>query len=215
MRKAPLPYPMTGAKALRRPPPVDKFRAISVRPVQSLDDLQRIFAIRAAVFMAEQSCPYDEEYDGNDLAALHLIASIGREPVGTLRLRWFANFGKIERVCILPSMRGRHIERILLAHALEIAARKGYPLMIGQIQARLWPLWSRVLHCELQEGRQGFSFSDYEYMEIDIPVPAHPEALSPNSDPFILIRPEGDWDRKGILEESAERSSTQEEEKAA
>ena len=211
----PLAYPATGCKALRRPPTPDSFRALRVRPVQSLDDLQRVFAIRAAVFMAEQRCPYDEEYDGNDLAALHLIAFIGREPVGTLRLRWFADFGKIERVCILPSMRGRHIERILLAHAIEIAARKGYRLMIGQIQARLWPLWSRVLHCELQHGRESFSFSDFEYLEIDIPVPRHPDPLTAGSDPFILIRPEGDWDRRGILEESAERSSNQDREEAA
>ena len=211
----PLAYPATGCKALRRPPTPDSFRALRVRPVQSLDDLQRVFAIRAAVFMAEQRCPYDEEYDGNDLAALHLIAFIGREPVGTLRLRWFADFGKIERVCILPSMRGRHIERILLAHAIEIAARKGYRLMIGQIQARLWPLWSRVLHCELQDGRESFSFSDFEYLEIDIPVPRHPTPLTAGSDPFILIRPEGDRDQRGILEESAERSTGEDREEAA
>lgn len=212
---SPLPYPATGCKALRRTPSQDSFRALRVRPVQSLDDLQRVFAIRAAVFMAEQHCPYDEEYDGNDLAALHLIAFIGREPVGTLRLRWFADFGKIERVCILPSMRGRQIERMLLAHAIEIASRKGYRLMIGQIQARLWPLWSRVLHCKLQDGRRSFSFSDFEYLEIDIPVPRHPNPLSPDSDPFILIRPEGDWDSRGILEESAERSAEHGHEEAA
>tara|TARA_B100000949_G_scaffold129878_1_gene114468 strand:- start:143 stop:793 length:651 start_codon:yes stop_codon:yes gene_type:complete len=210
-----LAYPSIGLEALRRAPSEDQFGSVQVRPVQSLDDLQRVFAIRAAVFMAEQSCPYDEEYDGNDLAAMHLIATIGKEPVGTLRLRWFASFGKIERVCILPSMRGRHIERILLAHAIEIAARKGYTLMIGQIQARLWPLWSRVLHCTLQEGRTRFSFSDYDYLEIDIPVPTHPDALSPQSDPFILIRPEGDWDREGILEKSAERSTVEERDEAA
>src|SRR6202035_4815223 len=30
------------------------------------DHLAKVFAIRAAVFMSEQRCPYDEEYDGND-----------------------------------------------------------------------------------------------------------------------------------------------------
>jgi GNAT superfamily N-acetyltransferase len=165
--------------------------------------------------MAEQNCPFDEEYDGNDLASLHLLAKFGNEPVGTLRLRWFADFGKIERVCILPGARGRHIERILLAHALQIAARKGYRLMIGQIQARLWPLWSRVLHCSLREDRGTFSFSDYEYLEIDIGVPAHPSPLHADSDPFLLIRPEGEWDRVGILEESAERSGNLDQDEAA
>lgn len=201
-----LPYPETGCQALRKPPEKERFSTVDVRPARSLDDLQKVFAIRAAVFMAEQNCPYDEEYDGNDLASLHLLACIGREPVGTLRLRWFADFGKIERVCILPAARARHIERVLLAHALEIASRKGYRLMIGQIQARLWPLWSRVLNCSLQADRGSFSFSDFDYLEIHIPVPPHPDALGPDSDPYVLIRPEGDWDRAGVLDESVERS---------
>lgn len=210
-----LPYPQVGCTALRKPPSDQRFSEVQVSPARSLDDLQKVFAIRAAVFMAEQSCPYDEEYDGNDLASLHLLACIGREPVGTLRLRWFADFGKIERVCILPAARARHIERVLLAHALEIAARKGYRLMIGQIQARLWPLWSRVLHCSLCEDRGMFSFSDFDYFEIHIPVPTHPDPLGPHSDPFVLIRPEGDWDREGVLDLSASRSDADKHDEAA
>lgn len=210
-----LHYPATGCRALRKPPASDRFSSVDVRAARSLDDLQKVFAIRAAVFMAEQNCPYDEEYDGNDLASLHLLASIGREPVGTLRLRWFADFGKIERVCILPAGRARQIERVLLAHALEIAARKGYSLMIGQIQARLWPLWSRVLHCTLREDRGTFSFSDFDYLEIHIPVPPHPDPLGPDSDPFVLIRPEGDWDRAGVLDASASRSQQEKRNEAA
>lgn len=198
--------PQTGTLVLKRVPSPADFNAVRIEAVRTLDGLHRVFAIRAAVFMAEQSCPFEEEYDGNDLTGLHLLASVGREPVATLRLRWFAGFGKIERVCILPDCRGRKIERILIAHACEIAARKGYRLMIGQIQARLWPLWSRVLKCERREGRAQFSFSGYEYLEIHIPVPPHPEPITPSSDPYVLIRPEGDWDVTGILERSAEAS---------
>ena len=197
-----LPYPATGAGALRRVPSRNHFELAQVSVARTFDDLQRVFAIRAAVFLAEQDCPYGEEYDGNDLTSLHLLASISGEPVATLRLRWFAGFGKVERVCILPRARGRYLDRILLAHAFEIAARKGYRLMIGQIQARLWPLWSRVLICDLRRDRPRFSFSGYDYLEIDIPVPAHGEALTPQSDPYVLIRPEGAWNEPGVLEAS-------------
>ncbi|WP_233355970.1 GNAT family N-acetyltransferase [Henriciella aquimarina] len=175
---------------------------MTVRVTRGFDDLQKVFAIRAAVFFAEQACPYDEEYDGNDLAGLHLLALQDDEPLATLRLRWFAGFGKIERVCILPKARGRYLDRVLLAHACELAARKGYRVMLGQIQARLWPLWSRVLKCQLREERPVFAFSGYDYREILIPLPRHPAALSPASDPHVLIRPEGDWDQPGILERS-------------
>lgn len=195
-----LPHPSIGAGVLRHAPGERHFSGATIIVARGLDDLQKVFAIRAAVFLAEQTCPYDEEYDGNDLTGMHLLAFQGREPVATLRLRWFAGFGKVERVCILPRARGRHLDRILLAHAFELAARKGYRLMIGQIQARLWPLWSRVLKCELREDRPAFAFSGYDYLEILIPVPAHPQALSPSSDPYVLIRPEGAWDARGILE---------------
>ena len=195
-----LDYPGTGAAVLRTKPGRHHFDRTTVKVARTLDDPQKVFALRAAVFLAEQNCPYDEEYDGNDLAGLHLLGFIDDEPVATLRLRWFSAFGKIERVCILPRARGRFLDRILLAHAFEIAAIKGYRLMIGQIQARLWRLWSKVLICKLREDRPSFSFSGYEYLEIDIPVPLHPSTITPYSDPYILIRPEGAWHRPGVLE---------------
>ncbi|MEM5517583.1 GNAT family N-acetyltransferase [Henriciella sp. AS95] len=175
--------------------------------MNSLEELQQVFSIRAAVFMAEQSCPYREEFDGNDLSACHLLCAIDGEPVATLRLRWFASFGKVERVCVLPHARGQQLERIMLAHAFELAARKGYRLMTGQIQARLWPLWKRTVYCILRENRPSFSFSDYEYLEVDIQLPPHPHALTPLSDPYLLIRPEGNWDEKGVLEASVLRAT--------
>ena len=187
---------------MRRVPRMQHFNEIQVRVARTLDDLQRVISIRSAVFLAEQNCPYDEEYDGNDLSSMHLLAFSAGQPVATLRLRWFAGFGKIERVCILCGARGRYIDRILLAHAFEIAARKGYRLMLGQIQARLWPLWSRVLKCELQIDRPVFSFSGYEYREIHIHIANHKMALTPLCDPHVLIRPEGHWDEAGILETS-------------
>lgn len=195
-----LSYPETGIATLRRVPSRENFESVQVSVVRNLDDLQKVFAIRAAVFLVEQDCPYAEEYDGNDLTSLHLVASVAGEPVATLRLRWFADFGKVERVCVRPQARARNLDRILLAHAFEIAARKGYRLMIGQIQARLWPLWSRVLKCRLREDRPRFAFSGYDYFEIEIPVPMHQDALTSRSDPYILIRPEGAWSEPGILE---------------
>ena len=195
-----LPLPELGICALRAAPRPHNFDDVDVSVVRTLDDLQKVFAIRAAVFMVEQACPYVEEFDGNDLNGLHLLASIGGQPVGTLRLRWFSAFGKVERVCILRDARGRKVDRILLAHAFEIAAKKGYRLMLGQIQARLWPLWSRVLHCSLESDGQTFSFSGYEYLEIHIPLPAHESVLTPRTDPHVLIRPEGAWNSPGVLE---------------
>ncbi|TKW74593.1 MAG: GNAT family N-acetyltransferase, partial [Bradyrhizobium icense] len=35
-----------------------------------------------------------------------------------------------------------------------------------------------------------------------------PDAITIGSDPYLIIRPEGDWDRPGVLDRSAEREAT-------
>jgi predicted GNAT family N-acyltransferase len=201
--------PEVGIQGLRRPVPEDAWRRYSARPVRSLDELQMAAAIRAAVFMSEQACPYEEEYDGNDLCGTHFLLFDGTEPVGTLRVRWFADFAKLERIALLPRERGRMGLRVLLAEMFELVARKGYRRMLGQIQARLWPVWSRTFKCRLLPGRAPFWFSDYEYREIEILVPEHPDALPMEANPYVIIRPEGAWDTPGVLDASAERAPGQ------
>jgi hypothetical protein len=77
--------------------------------------------------------------------------------------------------------------------------------MIAQIQTRLVELWTNTAHCHLVEDRAPFFFSDFEYREVELAVPAHPSAIHHRSDPYLLIRPEGDWDQRGILEQSQSR----------
>ena len=197
--------PQVGMQSLRKQPPREAWRAVNVRPVRTLDDLNRAFSIRTAVYMCEQACPYDEEFDGNDLNATHLIAEIDGEPVATLRMRWFAEFAKLERVSILPKARHKSVVQVLIAHGFEVASRKGYTHMIAQIQSRLWPMWSSVMDCELRPGRPAFSFSDFDYVEVDIHLAAHPQKLTPDTDPFHMIRPEGNWDAPGVLDHSRTR----------
>ncbi|MGH1420344.1 MAG: GNAT family N-acetyltransferase [Hyphomonas sp.] len=197
----------TGERLLRRRIPDDvraRFRVVQVR---RLDEFMKVSSVRSAVFMAEQECPYDEEFDGNDLCATHLLLLEGDRPVGTLRLRWFAEFVKIERVAVLPFVRGRPAMRMLLAHGFEHMTRKGYRLAIAQIQARLWPVWSREVHCRLKEGREAFWFSDFEYREVEVVLPEHPDALTGDVNPYQIIRPEGAWDEPGVLDASATRAT--------
>ena len=198
--------PRFGAMALRSPPPSKAWKRVEVRPVRTLDDFQKVIAVRSIVYMSEQDCPYEEEFDGNDFAATHLLGRVDGEPVGALRMRWFADFAKLERVCILPSARRHSAVKVMVAHAFEIASRKGYTRMVAQIQARLQPMWEHVMDCYPRQGRSRFSFSDFEYVEIDIQLPRHPEPITPDVDPYVLIRPEGDWDHPGVLDRSVARS---------
>src|SRR4051794_10887257 len=60
-------------------------RDLSVTIARSLEDVMRVMTIRSAVYMGEQECPYDEEFDGNDFSATHLIGYVGNEPAACLR----------------------------------------------------------------------------------------------------------------------------------
>ncbi len=173
---------------------------IDVRVVRSLDDLQRINVLRALTYMAEQDCPYEEEFDGNDLCALHLLAMEGREPVGALRLRFFNGFCKVERVCVDPRRRGGAILVHLMANAFEIAAQKGYRRMIAHMQTRLEEMWSHVMKCRVVDRSKTFDFSGVSYLTLEIPLPEHPDAIQFDSDPFVLLRPEGEWHKPGVLD---------------
>ena len=68
--------PVIGEQVLCRRVPEGAFERYSARPVRTLEDYQKMAAIRAAVFMSEQDCPYEEEFDGNDLCATHLAGLV-------------------------------------------------------------------------------------------------------------------------------------------
>ena len=117
---------------------------LRIEMVRDLNDFMKVVAIRASVFLAEQDCPYDEEFDNNDLSASHLIAYLHNEPVATLRIRWFASFAKIERVCVMKHVRGGALVKLMIETAVDMIGRKGYRHVLGYIQKRLVPFWKQL-----------------------------------------------------------------------
>ena len=99
------------ARAPQKAPLYDSYRSnagvndLSVSVARSFDDLMRVVSIRSAVYIGEQECPYDEEFDGNDTSSTHLIGYAGREPAGCIRVRYFAGFAKIERLAVRKEYR--------------------------------------------------------------------------------------------------------------
>ncbi|HZZ87946.1 MAG TPA: GNAT family N-acetyltransferase [Caulobacteraceae bacterium] len=190
--------------------------AVSVSVARTLDDLMQAMAIRSVVYMGEQLCPYDEEFDGNDLAgATHLIARIGAQPVGVIRLRWFAEFAKLERLTVMPHCRGGAVPRALLDAAFELAAKKGYRKIMGHTQVRLAPVLMRLGKVKVRPGRAKFKFSDHEYVETIRELTPPADAVTIDSDPLTILRPEGAWDRPGVLDRSAARPATNPHQKQA
>jgi hypothetical protein len=88
-----------------------------------------------------------------------------------------------------------------------VARLKGYTQMYGHAQDRLVPFWTRFGARPLEPHRP-LVFSDFSYTEMLLTTDRHPEALSLASDPYVLIRPEGEWSEPGPLELSASRPVT-------
>jgi predicted GNAT family N-acyltransferase len=175
--------------------------------VSTPDQMSMVMAIRAAVFMVEQNCPYSEEFDGNDYAGAHMLGFVNGEPAAVLRIRYFADFVKIERLAVLPRFRRTLIAKAIIEHGIEICRRKGYRKMYGHAQTRLVPLWARFGFQPMVKNTK-LVFSDHEYVEIAGDIPPHPDPLTPDSDPLMLIRPEGKWDQPGVLDLSSQRPPT-------
>jgi predicted GNAT family N-acyltransferase len=85
-------------------------------------DIAACHAIRRTVFIVEQGFAESDDLDGLDETAIHLLAAIADEPVGTARLLVKGDTGKIGRVSVLPEFRGRGIGKALILKSLEVFA---------------------------------------------------------------------------------------------
>ena len=181
-------------------------RELKITTVKTIEDMMRVTAIRAAVYMAEQDFPYEEEFDGNDFCATHLIGWVDGEPVGCLRIRYFGGFAKVERVAVRAQFRKTRIAFKMVRAAFDHCLRKGFTKVLGHARDELIPLY-KMFGCRVAENGRSLVFSDYSYTEMiwegDLPE----NAITLESDPYALIRPEGDWDRPGILEQSVDRNA--------
>lgn len=172
------------------------------------DDIEKAFRIRAAVYMIEQRCPYDEEFDGNDYTGTTLLGFVDGEPAATMRIRYFADFVKFERLTVLPRFRTTSvISREVVSTAVSLVSRKGYRRGYGHAQLHAVKLWSRFGFRAMSIAPT-LQYSDHAYVVMEGDFPAHNDPITIKSDPYLILRPEGRWDEPGILERSAIRPAT-------
>jgi len=179
---------------------------VTIKLASTSDELLQCYALRAAVFMGEQQCPYREEFDGNDYSASHLMLYVDGEPAASMRVRWFAGFAKLERAIILKRYRSMGLFVPFVQWAKNFAAQKGYPKAYLHGQKRLWEIFERQGFRKVSE--RPFHFSDHEYGAFAADLDATADPPSVLTDPMVLNRREDRLDRPGILEESMERGAS-------
>ncbi len=130
----------------------------------SKEQLYAVLKLRAAVFVVEQQCVY-QDVDGQDLAGdnHHLMAWDGERLVAYLRLLDPPSQGGdvvIGRVVTAPEARGTGLGHQMLDRALKHAQQ-------------IWPqvpiYLSAQAHLQGYYGRYGFVVAGEEYLEDDIP----------------------------------------------
>lgn len=116
-------------------------RVMQVKPVESEAEWRQAKAIRRRVFIEEQDCPPEEEWDGLDAVSRHVLGLVDGTPVATARWRTVPYreelVAKLERFAVLPAHRGNGYGRQLVSYVLRDARRAGFDTFVLHAQAHL------------------------------------------------------------------------------
>lgn len=178
----------------------------TVKIAHGIEEMMQAFAVRSAVFLNELECPYSEEFDGNDFTATHFLGYVGEEPASACRVRYFADFVRIERVAVRRQFRGQAVCPEMIAFVHEFCREKGFRRIHGHTEERLVRFWERFGYRRL--AAPSFSFGGHSYVEMVTDFEAHPDSIAIGKDPMLLVRPEGRWAEPCPSERSDDPSST-------
>ncbi|EPD52127.1 GNAT family N-acetyltransferase [Paenisporosarcina sp. FSL H8-0542] len=97
---------------------------ITAKRVEIPKELDDAFFVRQKVFVDEQDVPVHLEMDEYDQSAVHFVAYDDEMPIGAGRIREpEPGVAKVERVCILPQYRGKHLGNLMM-ETMESYARE-------------------------------------------------------------------------------------------
>lgn len=108
---------------------------IEVNKVTDPEELEKVFAIRKEVFVHEQNCPPELEWEYED-ESVHFLAKVNGEPAGAARWRKTTNGYKLERFAVLKQFRGSGVGQALVKTVLaDLPADAEYIYLHAQVQA--------------------------------------------------------------------------------
>jgi GNAT superfamily N-acetyltransferase len=177
-------------------------KVIRVSICRNMEDLSIVFAIRASAYFTDEQHTFEKHFEGNDFSATHVIGWIGSEPVATLRIRYFAEFARIERIAVRPTHRRSRVAFKIVQAAFAFCRDKGYRRISGVARGEMVPFWSHF-GGTVNKGREPIFIYGLEHYEMSIEFPPVEAAVGPSSHPLVLLRPEGRWHQSGLLDRPA------------
>lgn len=125
---------------------------LTIGPVETEADWAEARRIRTRVFIEEQACPPEDEWDTYDapeargVACRHRLGRLGGEAVAVSRWHPVLLDGrlaaKLERFAVVPEARGRGLGRRMIADALADARAAGFSRFVLHAQAHLEGLYA-------------------------------------------------------------------------
>jgi hypothetical protein len=175
---------------------VPSHNQIRTEVVTTYEQLLHAYAIRSICFMEEHGVKAQQTFDGNDYQATHMIVYAGDEPIGALRIRWFKDFAKIERMAFREAYRNTHVLKAFVLFVFDHIARKGYDKVIAHAQPKYARLWRIAFGFRTVERKKPFYFDGHAepYIELVKELTPPDNAISVNTDPAVMFRTEGFWD---------------------
>lgn len=153
-------------------------------------------AVRKQVFVKEQGISARKEFDGNDYCAAHIVAYIQKEnrilPIGTMRIRFFADFVKFERMAVTKNFRKTNVSADIMQYAVQYCSEKGYKSVYGMCKEELLPRWQACGYREI-EGASRVEQNGMELIPICLKLPEADQVIKMTSNPSLLTALEGQW----------------------
>ncbi|WP_233191922.1 GNAT family N-acetyltransferase [Sporosarcina sp. P34] len=142
---------------------------MTVKIVSDEKGRQDAYSVRKKVFVEEQGVPLILELDEHDQEAIHFVVyDEVDQPIGAGRMRGLVNaHGKIERICILPEYRGKHLGNLIMNTLEEHALKNSMKKLILNAQSYAVPFYEKL----------GYVVTSPEFMDADIPHRAMEKSL--------------------------------------
>lgn len=176
---------------------------VNIKVVTTDKEYYDAMYVRRTVFVDEQNIRASLEFDGNDFNATHLIAYYDENPVGTIRLRYFKDFVKLERLCVVAKMRKTNISRLIIQSALSFAAQKGFEHAHAICKKELLKTWQRD-GFDLIHGAEPVTQNGMTLLPISCKIPKVKNCITLETSPAILNMKEGEWFAESKIEQTAE-----------
>src|SRR5699024_5077499 len=132
---------------------------IQVKIVENDDELQQVHQIRQTVFVLEQHCPPEEEFDQYENEAVHFLVTENDSPIGAGRFRTVNGDGKVERICIKKEARKTGAGRLLMEEIESYAQTLELSKIRLNAQVQAIPFYQKLVHTICSE----------EFKEANIP----------------------------------------------